>query len=299
MVKKSRICNAFAAALRLATFTTATFASPICAQDAATPRTVNVGGQERKFNLFAPSGLKQAPLIITLHGHGQSAKQIETLSGWNAVAAANGAVVVYPLARGARWRIFGDTSPDVEFLLALIDHLSSEDLVNPALVFVNGYSGGAQMSWRFACEVPNRVVAAGFVAGAAPNGCGLGRKPPVIMFHGEKDLSLPYKNERRTLPIPELGRAWAARAGCDPQESVERLSDAPRLAEGVRLHRWVCDPDAPVELFSFKRGGHDWPGDEHNTGSRSVDATAFMWDFFRAHARSVEKRRNVPAGLTN
>ncbi|HEX5756586.1 MAG TPA: PHB depolymerase family esterase, partial [Arenimonas sp.] len=129
-------------------------ASQAWAAELATPRTIVVDGKQRKFNVFAPPGAKRAALIITLHGHGQSARQMEALTGWNVVAAEHGAVVVYPLARGARWRIFGASSPDVDFLLALIDQLASEGLVDPARVFVNGYSGGAQMSWRFACQVP-------------------------------------------------------------------------------------------------------------------------------------------------
>jgi len=255
-----------------------------CAGNTASPRTLAVAGQERHFNLFAPDGVQRAPLVITLHGHGQTAQQIEAMSGWNAVATAHGAVVAYPLSRGERWRIFGPHSPDVDFLRTLIDALTAEGLVDPARVFVNGYSGGAQMSWRFACQEPTRVVAAGFVAGAAPDGCGLGDKPPVILFHGERDSSLPYKDGQRTLDIPALGQAWAAREGCRPVATVEALDGPRQRDEGVRRHRWTCDAAAPVELYSFRRGEHDWPGHARSHGSRSVDATAVMWAFFEAHA---------------
>ncbi|HEX5755048.1 MAG TPA: hypothetical protein VFY12_01680, partial [Arenimonas sp.] len=136
------------------------------------------------------------------------------------------------------------------------------------------------------CQVPTRLVAAGFVAGAAPDGCGLGRKPPVILFHGEKDLSLPYKDRRGTLAIPALGRAWAALEGCEPQETREALDGPKQREEGVQRHRWWCDADAPVELYSFKRGGHVWPGHPRSAGSLSVDATAQMWAFFQAHMPS-------------
>ena len=259
-------------------------ASPAAADDVARPRELAVAGDLRQYNLYARPNAKRAPLVITLHGHGQTAEQIEAMSGWNALAAANGAVVAYPLSRGERWRIFGPHSPDVDFLVALIDALAAEGLVDPARVFVNGYSGGAQMSWRFACQEPTRVVAAGFVAGAAPDGCGLGDKPPVILFHGERDSSLPYKEGERTLAIPALGQAWAARAGCQPTAVLEALTEAKQRAEGVRRHRWACDDDAPVVLYSFRRGEHDWPGHARSHGSRSVDATAVMWAFFEAHA---------------
>ncbi|MDZ4048204.1 MAG: PHB depolymerase family esterase, partial [Pseudoxanthomonas sp.] len=132
-----------AAALRLPMAVVALAGASLAwAEGLAAPRTLEVGGNDRKFNVFAPPGAARAPLIITLHGHGQTAKQMEAMSGWNAVAAENGAVVVYPLARGGRWRIFGPHSPDVDFLLALIDALAAEGLVDPARVFVNGYSGG-------------------------------------------------------------------------------------------------------------------------------------------------------------
>lgn len=259
-------------------------ASPAVADAAATPRELDAAGERRQFNLYLPPDAKRAPLVITLHGHGQTAGQIEAMSGWNAVAAAHGAAVAYPLSRGERWRIFGPHSPDVDFLRALIDALAAEGLVDPARVFMNGYSGGAQMSWRFACQEPTRVVAAGFVAGAAPDGCGLGDKPPVVLFHGERDSSLPYRGGQRTLDIPALGQAWAAREGCRPTATVEALDGPKQRAEGVRRHRWVCDEKAPVVLYSFRRGEHDWPGHARSHGSRSVDATAVMWAFFEAHA---------------
>lgn len=265
-------------------FIAAASASPAAVDDPATTRELDVAGELRRYHLFAPPDAKRAPLVITLHGHGQTAKQIEAMSGWTAVAARHGAVVAYPLSRGERWRIFGPRSPDVEFLVALIDQLAADGLVDPARVFVNGYSGGAQMSWRFACQEPTRVVAAGFVAGAAPDGCGLGDKPPVILFHGERDSSLPFMDGQRTLDIPSLGQAWAAREGCQPTATIEVKTDPKLRAEGVRRHHWACDADAPVLLYSFRRGEHDWPGHARSHGSRSVDATAVMWEFFQAHA---------------
>jgi polyhydroxybutyrate depolymerase len=257
--------------------------SPARAEELAVSRALTVEGKSRSYLVFVPTGATQAPLVITLHGHGQSARGMEAMSGWNKVAALEGAVAVYPLARGGRWRIFGADSEDVAFLRTLIDTLAAEGVVDPRRVFINGYSGGAQMSWRFACEAPTRVVAAGFVAGAAPNGCGLGAKPPVLMFHGLMDRSLPFEKRRDTLAIPRLGQAWAARQNCDPAEAVEALEAPAQRDDGVRRHVWVCDPAAPVQLLSFKRGGHDWPGHSASLGARSVDATQEMWRFFQAH----------------
>ncbi|WP_290889915.1 hypothetical protein [Arenimonas sp.] len=81
-----------------------------------------------------------------------------------------------------------------------------------------------------------------------------------------------------------MAAAWAARAGCRPTAVIEALTEANQRAEGVRRHRWACDDDAPVVLYSFRRGEHDWPGHARSHGSRSVDATAVMWAFFEAHA---------------
>lgn len=260
------------------------------ADERASPRTLEVDGVQRRFNLLLPEGARPAPLIITLHGHGQSAREVERLSGWNEVAATEGAVVAYPAARGVNWRIFGPSSPDVAFLLALIDELADAGLVDADRVFVNGYSGGAQMAWRLACEAPARVAALGFVAGAAPDACGVGAKPPLIMFHGEADRSLPYRNATGTLAIPALGRAWAERPGCVPEETTGFLADTGQRAEGVLRHRWCCEAAAPVELYSFKRGGHHWPGRSRAAGSRSLDATRVMWEFFRKHVMGSADR---------
>jgi hypothetical protein len=97
------------------------------------------------------------------------------------------------------------------------------------------------------------------------------------------------------LDIPALARAWAAREVCEPQESVEVLQDPDPRAEEVRWHRWSCDGQRLVEHYSFKRGGHHWPGHPRSVGSLSVDATATMWDFFQAHASSSAQKQG-PGG---
>ena len=56
-----------------------------------------------------------------------------------------------------------------------------------------------------------------------------------------------------------------------------------------------CADDATVVLYTIQGGGHTWPGGQPlpewavGPTSRSVDATAQMWAFFREHRLSAHR----------
>jgi polyhydroxybutyrate depolymerase len=78
------------------------------------------------------------------------------------------------------------------------------------------------------------------------------------------------------VPVPEWLRGWAARDHC-ARGPVEFISIADVIAQ-----RWSrCAGSAEVIHYRIVDGGHAWPGAPGAT--RTVDATALIWGFFRAH----------------
>lgn len=73
----------------------------------AESRTIEVGGVSRTFDLFIPAAVrarnKPVPLVVALHGGGGQGRQMESISGWDAVAERVGFAVAYPNGLRRHW----------------------------------------------------------------------------------------------------------------------------------------------------------------------------------------------------
>jgi polyhydroxybutyrate depolymerase len=131
------------------------------------------------------------------------------------------------------------------------------------------------MSSLLACRLNNRIAAIAPMAGLRwPGPCG-GRAIPVLTFHGLADPQNTYDGhvESRGLEwlesVPDALAGWAGHNRCkgdavldDPPGPLSTLSYS-----GCR---------APVSLVRIDGLVHTWARTE-------VDATAKMWEFFKAH----------------
>jgi polyhydroxybutyrate depolymerase len=251
------------------------------------------------------------PLLLDLHGYGESAELHTKISGLGAYGDSHGFLTVTPQTAGPvpLW----DTnlhSKDVAWLGALLDNAERVLCVDTNRVFVTGYSNGAFMTSALACTYADRFAAVAPVAGIRdPDGCQPSRAVPVIAFHGTADHFVTYDGSigsavanlpapdgsGRTLgeigsagskgpSIPEILAAWAARNKClkQPEEHLV-ASDVTRIS-------YPC-PRGDVELYRVTGGGHAWPGSpvdkaiEKVVGpvTMSINADALMWSFFTDH----------------
>jgi polyhydroxybutyrate depolymerase len=71
---------------------------------------------------------------------------------------------------------------DARWLTALLDHLLATEPIDPDRVFVAGFSIGAVMTDKVACQLADRVAAAVVVAGAPWVGADCAPKQPVSML---------------------------------------------------------------------------------------------------------------------
>jgi energy-coupling factor transporter ATP-binding protein EcfA2 len=173
--------------------------------------------------------------------------------------------------------------------LLVLDEPSSG--LDPERVYVNGLSNGGGMTFALSCAAPERIAAAGIVAGAQTLGwelCPERVMPPVIVIHGTEDSVVPYRGGRTWIaprPFPDVAGwvgIWAERNGCDAP-SVEGASSA----TVTRRAYTGCEPGADVVLYTVDGDGHVWPGGGPvptwllGPDSGSLDATRVMWEFFR------------------
>ncbi len=243
------------------------------------------GGQTRQYRIFVPPSYqpgKAVPLVLGFHGNGGTASQFESYSGFSALAAREGFLVVYPQGLGEppAWDTWAG-SQDVHFVRDLIASVETRCAVDPARIYAVGHSRGGGMANRLACDLADRIAAVGSVSGAYQYGedCKPSRPVPIVAFHGTGDLIVPYNgigNGMReayfiiATPIPQWAADWAARNGCDPQPA-EIFRQGAVTGQG-----WGnCRGAADVVLYTVSGGGHGWPGE--------VDAAQMIWTFFAGH----------------
>lgn len=265
---------------------------------------ITVGGLKRGYVLHVPRGhdhSRPVPLVISLHGAGLWGAAQRDISRWNDLADEERFVVAYPSGAGrASPRVWSpDPGPelmrDVEFLTRLIDTLIARYNVDPDRVYVNGLSNGGGMTFALSCLAPDRVAAAGIVAGALTHSWDLcaGVPPlPVVVIHATGDPVVPYKGGQtwvgpRPFPnIPDWVGQWAKRNRCDapPRDST--------LSATVSRHQYSgCAGRADVVRYTLHADGHVWPSGGPlprwlvGADSRRLDATNAMWEFFHDRRR--------------
>lgn len=260
-------------------------------------RTLSHGGRERTYLVRPGVAERKAALVFLLHGRGGQGRMVERRAGFDAIAERAGVVVAYPDAVDAVWNDGGSpnaASDDVGFLSALADVLVAEFRIDPAHVYAAGFSNGAGMVHRLACETDRFAAIApisGYIARDVARRCSSGKPVSVLTIHGTDDQAVPYG--------PELARSvehWVARDGCTEPAHHVRLPDTdPDDGTRVRLDEHTrCRGGARVALYTVEGGGHTWPGEGGDWLRRSgavchdIDASALLLEFFLRSARPLE-----------
>jgi polyhydroxybutyrate depolymerase len=260
-------------------------------------------GQMRTYFFYVPQSYTPAeahPLVLNLHGAGSSGLEQIIYSRFHDTADSAGVLVLTPDALDNFWNSgFGevpDSDPDdVGFLLALIDTVSANWSVDPDRVYSTGMSNGGYMSYRLACEAPDRLAAIASVTGSMTTGvlseCSPSRPVPVMQIHGTEDATVPYGGSLASASIPDVVDFWVANNDC-PTEPA--LFDFPDLAsEGCSVQQvryFPCLDWSEMVLLRVDGGGHTWPGAFPLPGAgctnQDIRASNEVWNFFRRHNRA-------------
>jgi len=270
---------------------------------------VQVGDAYRSVQLHIPAGHDgetPLPLVFNLHGTGGSAERQELLTGMSAVAdekqflvAGGMAKYKFPdgrMAGNVTWNVnlVPDEVNDVEYILAAIDAVDRKVPVDRNRVYLTGFSGGARMSSRLACELSDKIAAVAPVSGVQfAADCKPARQIPIITFHGVKDplntyheAADPERNSSWVMGVEAAVAKWAENNGCGTQTIAENITD-----EITQLSYQNCTDGADVILYRIGNGGHNWPGSptaemrpaRAGITNMDIDASRVIWEFFEAH----------------
>jgi len=268
---------------------TATLAATLQPDDSQ--RTLTVNGLERTYLLHIPSGInagQSVPLVFVFHGYSENATYIQQMSGFNDIADKGGFFVVYPSGKDLSWNAGGccgsgmtENIDEAAFIRQIISDLGTVAKIDPKRTYATGFSNGALLSYRLACEMSDTFAAVAPVAGALiTDPCQPGQSVSVIHFHGLNDPVVPYPGggtvDGTGQPFPPTEQsiaAWAQIDGCAESPTVEQTAIFTHTAYTS------CKNGTAVELYAVKGIGHIWPS------QYIVPDSQLIWDFFAAHPK--------------
>ena len=263
----------------------------------------------RRFHLYVPPGLalragEKLPLLVMLHGCGQTGRELAASSRMNRLAVRHRFLVLYPEqerlanAHGC-WNWFdrrsGKADAEAATLLAAIELVARRHPVDMARVAVAGLSAGASMAALLVARYPVRFCAVAMHSGVAPGkahsaaapraGAGGGRAipplPPLLILHGDADNVVRVRNAAATAVL--WAESLGARAG--PVRTMQR-----GRRHAVRVTEYKARGRAQVTLREIVGLGHAWSGGApglNYSDPAGPDASALVWAFVARQFKKI------------
>ncbi len=144
---------------------------------------------------YAEEGGKKWPVMLFLHGRGESNGPLSIVKVWGPPRMAERGddlpfIVVSPQCPSdSRW-----TAPEQQAgVLELLDHIEKTYSTDQDRVYLTGLSMGGFGSWRLAADQPQRFAAVAPICGKGDPADGEKLKSgPIWAFHGTEDRSVPF-----------------------------------------------------------------------------------------------------------
>lgn len=286
-------------------------------------------GGARRYHLFRPADLhlqpgEKLPLMVMLHGCGQTGRDFAASTRMNALAARQRFLVLYPeqdrLAHPQgcwNWyeRRSGKADAEAATLMAAVDQACMLYPVDRERVALAGLSAGASMAALLATRYPQRFRAVVMHSGVAPGAAKssatalgamrgqnvppmpvtavgkamgaaavLATLPPMLVLHGDADAVVVPSNAVNSAAV------WATAMGARPgvARDVQRGKRRPmRVTDFKRKGRTV------VSLCEIAGLGHAWSGGASKlmfSDAAGPDATRMAWAFAMAQFRHAAKQ---------
>lgn len=211
---------------------------------------LTAGGRKRSYEVIAPVAAlpKSAPVIVMLSGIYSTVADEISRDRLVDYAAADKAEIVYPVAFDESWNAIGCCGKaaaanvnDLAFLKALV---ATVDPGHARPVYIVGYSNGARMAYRVACDDPGLFDGYAAVKGVPTAGCSIRTPVNLVQLASVNDPEVPYKpgdnGSKTEVPVTTLVTQLHAAEKC-PAKSTSfhsgemTLTTWPGCAGGTRL----------------------------------------------------------------
>ena len=252
-----------------------------CSQTTAadTGHHITVGGVRRTWSEYRPPHLPAGPVPVVVMFHGLNAIPGDMLNpiGMAAEADRDGFVVALPQGLNRAWNAGSccgnSTSDDITFVLQMVSSMVARKVADPTRVYAAGFSNGAMLAYRVACQLSTAFAGVAVVEGTMTAPCP--NHPPInlLVVHQLGDKIVPYSGT--SSPIPSLGVTAPLVSVPDSIIKFEKSEGCltPNLVSGLPKAVVDCPGGVRVELDAIPGGSHVWP----------ADATPELVSFFGLH----------------
>ncbi|MFZ6720224.1 alpha/beta hydrolase family esterase [Undibacterium sp. Ji49W] len=273
---------------------------------------IQADGIKRTYISYVPRDLpKGAPLVLVMHGSGQSADDIRVETGYafERLADQHGFAIAYPDAYSFDWndcgkvgdyQVNGRDIDDIGFLNILTDKLVNDLGTDKNRVFATGVSAGGFMSLRLAVESPTRFRAVAAVSASVQVPQNFRCKPAgtgtsVMIMNGTKDPLVPYNGGEVNLLglFYKCGDVLNARTSAQYFADLNKITATPTaqttVISGVDVEQvsWKRDARTEVELVTIHGGGHGLPQPYYRRARllgpspMAPNGAEMIWEFFK------------------
>lgn len=238
-----------------------------------------VGTQQRPAKLLVPvkSGREPLPLLVFLHGYSSNAQQsAEYLGFLREQSALNYALLLPDGTTNSQGQRFWNATPaccdfeqsgveDAAYLAGLIDEAIDKAPIDPKKIVFFGHSNGGFMSYRMACEYPEKISAIVSIAGGFYRNYEQCRRPgplSVLQIHGRLDDVIPFNANSRFPAAEESLDFWHEFLRCQTVADFPASLDIHYDGASASLNEtdqrlWTnCDKGEKVGLWAMAGVGH-------------------------------------------
>lgn len=244
-------------------------------------------GVERYCLLEFPEQTEGAPLVLMLHGHGESPETFREMAHFEEKANELGYAVVYVSGsvnagdpvKISGWNsgIYTEGNKDVEFLVSLAQYLQKTYSFDTERTYAAGFSNGAFMMHRLAMEASDTFSAVVSVAGKMPKQVWEIRNEKnnvsVLQITGSKDDVVPKHSDgsakyAKDPAIEDVMEYWAESNGL-------KFTETAAVGERGELTKYDGKKAKVWHLF-IKDARHSW----YNEKINKVDSNDVILEFF-------------------
>lgn len=269
--------------------------------------TLSWQGVQRSYITYLPANYPSGgpyPVLVACHPGLSNGTQHAAASGWHLVGDTAGFITVYPNAMppggnpgAGLWNAYDQPSSvaqydDVGFLLRMLDTLAALHPVDTCRIYFSGFSSGAMMTFRMACDAAHRIAAIAPVSGGwgygADGSCDDGQcnGDPA----GTCGWNMAYVDcfPQRALPVAFMKGSLegdnfpTCRATTDSLQrafwpnfldcALPVVDTVQRAGKNIVRERWNdCVPGSAYHFYTVLGNSHQW----------HQPATAMQWEFLR------------------
>ena len=261
---------------------------------------MSFGLLDRDYKVYVPKNWdnkKPQPMVLGLHGGYGTGEIFNQQTKASDQADKYNMLLVLPDGYYKSWNAGTCCKPaakfgvrDVEFISALVKKVSQDYCVNDDKVFATGFSNGAMLTHKIACENPSLLKAIAPVSGGIMSECPSGGKVAALLIQGKDDPRIfwdggTFDGSYRPSMKEVVGKLAKRNRCADTEKSLAKSSSVAECHE-----RNSCS-SAPLRYCGIKGVGHQWPGgksfwvDKLGPNTQDFDATREIFKFFAEQAK--------------